>query len=317
MLGAVHAAVFAGLFAAATPNLTAAANVSGRPPECAPVAEGRRSTGPSVWASARRPQLVSYCRLLSHAQAQLASEPVRSLDDALAADAAMPGRAAPKVLAARALLRLERNEEASAAFEEALKRDPRAAHAPLALRDLATLELILGHANAAIASYRRLVPLVSLLPSREEAVRVLLEAAHASMAVSAAAREGSPPASALDEPLTFLREAARSPGSPLALYVALSLALALDRSGRGEEASALLRELDGAAAVRERPLPFRPAEARDRLVLEALALERTLPKEAALRYRQYLAEEPARSAWRSTTEARLLRLESARGSTPR
>ena len=80
-----------------------------------------------------------------------------------------------------------------------------------------------------------LVPRASLLPSRELRALVLLEAAHATMAVAEKAKDS---AQHLDEALAYLREAARDPHHRVKLDIALSLVLALDRAGRRTQADA-------------------------------------------------------------------------------
>ncbi|MSP25116.1 MAG: hypothetical protein EXR75_08115 [Myxococcales bacterium] len=276
------------------------------------MSEGSRRTHANVWTRARHPSLARYCHLLAHAQSRLADEARRSLGDAAAADAIITGKAAPLVLTARSLLRLGRTKEAMLAFDGAIERDPNAISQPLALIDLARTELANGRTVPALATYRRLVPLVLLVPSREEAVRVLIEAAHTSMTVAAramAAPTGAGPS--LEEALAFLREGKRTTGSPLGLDVALSLALVLDRAGRAEQASEVLAETVAAQKWSRTPSAYQLADPADRLVLEAMSLEASQATEAMARYRAYLATSAAPAPWRARAAARLALLERA------
>src|SRR5262245_6111014 len=94
-------------------NLTAAAAAAGRPPECSAGARRAIAKGPSVWERARVPSLQRYCDLVARAQAQLGSTPEAARESARLADKALPGRAAPAVILARAALALGSADDAA------------------------------------------------------------------------------------------------------------------------------------------------------------------------------------------------------------
>ena len=98
----------------------------------------------------------------------------------------LPGRAAPSVVLARVALMSGDLEGARKAFDTALSRDKRSVEQPIAMHDLALTRWRTGDLATALETYRVLVPRASLLPSRRERARVLLEAAHVAMAVAAA-----------------------------------------------------------------------------------------------------------------------------------
>jgi hypothetical protein len=248
-------------------DLSAAAAASGRPRECA--APSRRAARKvTVWEVARAPSLARYCDLLARAQAQLASAPEQAKATALEADAAVGGRAAPAVVMARAALALGDAQEAARSFATARARDARSVEEPNALYDLARTLRATGKLDEALQSYRALVPRLDLLSTTERKVGALLEAAHVAMAAPAAA--GAAPARA-EEAAAWLREARQRPMTALAGDVALSLALALDRSGDRLQADAALVAAAqiGARVTGKAYL----ATADDALALEALARE--------------------------------------------
>jgi tetratricopeptide (TPR) repeat protein len=283
-------------------DLNAVAAASGRPAECIPM-RGRAS----IWTMARHPKLTRYCQLVAQAHARLATETDSALASARAAEQELPGRAAAQVAIARAALRLGKLNDAVAAFDQALKRDRRSVDSPLALRDLALARRRAGRVAEALDSYRVLVPLASLLPSKSERARVLLEAAHASMAV-ASRSEGQPN---LDEALAYLREASRDPHHPYRADVTLSLVLALDRAGRRDQADALLAEQSLAGWVgRARPDYLAAPEDRDALM--ALALEPSAPDQAAAKYQAFLSGAGGAGKWRASASERMARLKGAR-----
>jgi tetratricopeptide (TPR) repeat protein len=219
----------------------------------------------------------------------------------------LPGRAAPRIVLARAALAAGKVDEALASFDKALAIDARAADHPLALHDLARARRRGGRLEDALGAYRVLVPRASLLPSRELRARVLLEAAHVTMAVAAKSREGG--ARHLDEALAYLREAGRDPHHRLRLDIALSLVLALDRAGRRSQADAVLAEQRGTAAWAERNEATYLASDKDLDALAALALERIDANAASERWRRYLAS--AEGAYREAASARLDRVGAA------
>jgi tetratricopeptide (TPR) repeat protein len=294
-------------FAAPESDLVASAAVSGRPPECMPparAAAGRDAGDPaSIWRLARHPNLRRYCQLVARAHARLATDLEGARSAAAQAERLLPGRPAPSVVLARAALAAGKVDDALKSFDKALSIDPRAADHPLALLDLARARRRAGRLDDALSSYRVLVPRASLLPSRELRALVLLEAAHATMAVAEKAKDS---AQHLDEALAYLREAARDPHHRVKLDIALSLVLALDRAGRRTQADAVLAEQRGTAAWTERNDAGYVANVNDIEALAALALERQDPAKAAERWRSYLTK--AEGSYRDAASARLERL---------
>lgn len=214
-------------------NLRAAAAASPRPPECAaPSPGGERS----LWDRARTPGLLEYCDDLARGYSRLGHAPDDALAAARKADKALPGHAAPHVLAGRALLAQDKPGAAFRSFEQALKLSRRALKAPGALHDLAVAALRSGHKEASARAYRSLVPRADLLGAMQRQ-RVYVEAAALVMSTGP---------KGLDEAIGYLTEARRR-GSPPGFgdYVPAALALALDRQGRYEEARGVAAEAGG------------------------------------------------------------------------
>jgi len=221
----------------------------------------------------------------------------------VAADKLLPGRAAPQVVLGRCALRDDDVKGALAAFDKALKRDPRAVEQPLAMHDLALAYWRAGKLTEALATYRILVPRASLLPSRASRARVLLEAAHVASAVAAQDPKGT--ARNLTEALAYLREAARDPHQAHRLDVGLSLVLALDRAGRRAQANAVLAEQRGTEAWAERDTTETLGAPAELEALRALALERTKPGQAAKHWKRYLSQVGPSNPFRKAAKARL------------
>ncbi len=285
------------------PELAASAAASTRPAECSP-ASGRRT----VWYNARTRELDRYCADLARADARMNRDPEAALAAAESADRRVPGRAAPRVAAARALLSLAQVEASVAAFGEALARDRHSVDAPLALRALAKAYRQSNRLEEALVAYRRLVPLASLLPEDADRVQVLLEAAYTAMT-----EQGAKSNPNLDEATRYLRQAAREARGAARLDVALSLALTLDRAGHKDHADALLAELDGATAWQHRPAASYVIAAADNFALLGLSLERSEPKEAAVAHRRYLEGVGAAHPFAAMARARASGLERERG----
>jgi tetratricopeptide (TPR) repeat protein len=287
----------------ASAELRALATASGRPSECT----ATKSAHATVWTLAREPKITRYCQLIARAHARLPSETKSALASANAAEELLPGRAPAQVAIARAALKLGRLDDALGAFARALERDRRSVDSPLALHDLASAQRQAGRLGDAVASYRQLVPLVKLLPAGRDRARVLLEAAHTSMAIE---RERDKPN--LDEALAYLREARRDRHHAYELDLALSLVLTLDRAGKREQADALLAELPQVASwATFEQLSYLAAPA-DREALRALALEASAPEAAAASYRVFLAQAGAQGPWHARAQERLDRLKTGR-----
>ena len=305
-------------------GLTAAAAASGRPPECGSAsgsASGSRralTRGPSIWELARVPSLQRYCDLMARAQTQLTTLPQEAKKAALEADKALPGRAPPAVVLARAALALggaDAVEEAAQAFARARAIDARSVEDPSTMRDLARVLARTGKRDEALAVYRALVPRVDLLGTTALRVSVLLEAAHLSMTVEGAG--GAAPSVAelatprvtprphLDEAVAYLREARQRPPTQLAGDVLLSLALVLDRVGDRDEAAATLTEAqrNGARRLRE-PVEYLAAP-EDGAALDALAAEGGDRAPAQKAWEAYLAGPGGKGPWAAAAKARL------------
>ena len=300
-------------------SLLAAAAASGRPRECMSSVRRALTAGPSIWERARVPTLQRYCDLVARAHAELATSPEAAQNDARLADKALPGRAAPAVILARAALAMGALDESARAFERARTIDARSVEDPATMHDLARVLQRTGKRSDALAVYRALVPRIDLLGSIDRRVSVLLEAAHASMSASAEAPgskvEGGAPADRpkLDEAIAYLREARQRPATQLAGEVLLSLVLALDRSGDRAQADAALSDAHRTGArVRTGGLDYLADEG-DRLALEALALEVTDRAQAIKSWEAYLAGPGGKGAWAGAARSRLEALRKGAG----
>jgi len=289
-------------------SLVAAAAASGRPRECASTLRRGLSRKPTVWELARTPELGTYCDLVARAKAQLGSDAAAAKASATAADKALPGYAAPRVLLARALLALGKVDEAAKEFEAARGIDPRSVEDPQAMHDLAQVLRRTGKLEDALSVYRALVPRIDLLGPADRRVAVLLEAAYVSMAVAGqklavAKPEDTKPAkprAPLDEAAAYLREARQRPPTALSGDVLLSLVLVLDRNGDHVQADAALAEAR-TSGVHPRPADYL-ALAEDKPCLEALAAEGPA---AVKLWETYLAGAGGRGAWAAAARARL------------
>lgn len=203
-----------------------------RPAECG-VSEGFRAT--NVWERAKEPQLRGYCELLARGTAHLVRSPGLVKDViglAKRADELLPGRAAPKVLEGRALLRLGRADEALDALTEAKKRDDRALDDPVALLAWARANARTGHPAAATEAYRAALPRTSALSASERSAASF----EAGMIVMAQGPKG------IDDAVAMLRQARRDAQDAMQVAAVVALGLALDRAGQREESRALVTE---------------------------------------------------------------------------
>jgi tetratricopeptide (TPR) repeat protein len=293
-------------------SLLAAAAASGRPRECMSSVRRALTAGPSIWERARVPTLQRYCDLVARAHAELATSPEAAQTDARLADKALPGRAAPAVILARAALALGALDDAAREFERARSIDARSVEDPATMHDLARVLQRTGKRPEALAVYRALVPRIDLLGSTERRVLVLLEAAHASMRGSASA-EPQAEKPKLDEAIAYFREARQRPPTQLGGDVILSLVLALDRSGDRAQADAALSDAHRTGArVRTGSLDYL-ADAEDRHALEALALEATDRAQAIKSWEAYLAGSGGKGAWAGAARSRLEALRKGAG----
>jgi tetratricopeptide (TPR) repeat protein len=300
-------------------SLGAAAAASGRPKECMSGSRRALAKGPSIWESAREPSLALYCDRMARAQTELAAQPDAAKKAAIEAEQALPGRAAPQVVLARAELALGGLEAAAKAFERAREIEPRSVEEPGTMHDLARVLARTGKRDEALAVYRALVPRVDLLGTPDRRVSVLIEAAHLSMAAEAAGT-ATPPSDVgkkgaraqLDEAAAYLREARQRPATQLAGDVLLSLALVLDRAGVREQADAALAEAQRSgdadrfrSATRKPRAPDYLAAPEDAVALAALAAEGSDRIEAQKSWEAFLAGPGGKGAWAVAAKARL------------
>ncbi len=201
-----------------------------RPAECG---LGDSADAGNVWERAKEPNLRRYCDLLASGTAKLvgaATLAAEVLDIADEADKLLPGRAAPLVLKGRALLVLEKAPDARAALLEARKRDERALDDPMAMLSWARASARTGHTDDAVAAYRAALPRASALALADRSAA----------AFEAGATLVSTGTKGLDDGIAMLRLARREAQDTLQLASIIALALALDRSGQTDEATAVL-----------------------------------------------------------------------------
>jgi hypothetical protein len=225
------AALLLGLVPAA--ELSAAAASSARPPACR--VHGAE-LGSTLWTRARLPEVVRSCRSLSRGLARLAAHPAEALVLAEAAQSAPANAVVARLLRGRALFRLNRVAEAWPLLAPFLEPSAAPLDDAQALFDIARTALAAGALEAAERGYRLLVPRAALLGSRETERIVLIEAA--SLALARGPTD-------IDEALGYLDTARAMPLAGERDLVLGLTALALERSGRVEQARAAAREADG------------------------------------------------------------------------
>jgi len=252
-------------------SLTAAAQASARPKECAvTVSSSTVRWGAKVWDAARDPTLDRYCDLLAKGYAELPFSPDAALRTADQADQASSGRAGPSVLRARAYANLKSWDKAAAEFERARGIDSRSIEDPLSMREWARALGRVGRASEALAVYRTLGPRLSALSSADERARTFLEGAEVAFSIGA---------TALEDAIAFLGEAKQLAARDLEWRVGAELALALDRKGAKDEAAGLVAELarrrrSGPRTTADPPSP--DEQAATALVLEAIDVRQAL-----------------------------------------
>lgn len=265
---------------------------------------GSLSRRPTIWQLARTPELGKYCDLVARAKSQLATDPKAAAASAKAADTALPGRAAPRVLLARAAFAQGNVTDAAKEFEAARGIDARSVEDPQTMHDLAEVLRKTGKLDEALAVYRALVPRIDLLAPSDRRVLVLLEAAHVSMAVAAKTPPASPGSRpSLDEAIAYLREARQRPPTALTNDVLVSLALALDRSGDRVQADAILADAHAPASDTRATTPDYLVAAEDKYCLDAL--QAASPADAAKLWESYLTTPGGKGPWATAARARL------------
>ncbi len=224
-----------------------------RPAECR-LADGLRAG--NRWERAKEPNLHGYCALLASGTAKLVNAGPLVRDVPAIADQAdklVAGHAAPAILRGRALLRLGKAEEARQALELARSRDGRALDDPAALLAWARANARTGHREEAARAYRAVLTRTDSLSTLERDAAPF----EAGMVVMA---EGT---AALADALAMLRQAHHGTHDVMHVASLAGLALALDRSGRKDEAGVLLAAERAGESAR--------AALREARVLEALA----------------------------------------------
>ena len=297
-------------------ELLSAAAASPRPRECTGTSpHGAERT---VWDRARRPRLATFCDSLAQGYARLAQAPSEAQRAAQRAEKALPGRAAPLVLEARALVALGRDADAWKLFGDARKRDRRSVETPGALHALAVAAVRTKNQAEAVRAYRALAPRAGLLGDGFERQRVYVEAAATVMTVG----EGG-----LDEAIGYLAEARRRRSRPgFGDYVLGTLALALDRQGRNEEARGVAAEAGGpwylerASAAPEADPKARTLAPNARPVLPdgeldaivAMLAEREAPELARERWQAFLDGPAGKGPWAEHAKRKLAALRTAK-----
>lgn len=279
---------------------------AGRPAECFP---SENKKGPTIWARARNPSLGKYCDLLARGVVDLRLDPARAKEAAREAAKLMPGKAAPRVLLARAEAASGAWTKALEEFDAATKIDARSVEDPSTLHTLARVYVKAGRVEEALASYRTLVPRNDLLGGEEARVRVLLEAGLAAMAAEGAKPEAREPKATepprrIAEALAFLREAKQKESS-LQPEVLLVLSLALDRAGERAQADTTLGEAVRAGVQAGGASSSMVADPNDKLALDALAAEQGKTADAVKAWEAYLATPAGKGPFAAAAKARL------------
>lgn len=173
------------LLAAEAGDLIVALGDGGRPRICSPAAAG---AGPaSRWDQVLTDPLVPLCRGLARGQIRLGSEPGAALELARRLAGQWPERPEPRLLEARALVRLGQVQPSLEAWQAALElarvagADEAELLSPHALRDRAIALALAGQAPEAARLYRRVVSLRDAWPDPRDVQRLYLEAAAAAL----------------------------------------------------------------------------------------------------------------------------------------
>lgn len=222
-------------------SLTTLAAASPRPPVCRPVPG---ATDSELWSRARREPVHRFCLLLSRGYARLRSAPNEALALAREAAGILPKEVEANVLAGRALLRLGDANGAREALTNSVLAPGRPLGDLAAIRELGVSLGQTGDFVRASEVYRVLVPRVGFLRDGVFARVAVLETAAALMASDAPAGLGAA------EAALYLTEARRAKPIPGFQDLTLAfLALALDRSGKGDQAAVVLEELSSIWAL--------------------------------------------------------------------
>jgi len=162
-------------------DLSTVAQLSARPALCAPrrVQPGEPD-GSGAWDQVREQAQQQTCRRLARAQLELGGRPERAGQLAQELARELPARVEPVLIQARALTRRRAFADAWPLWAVAKERsdEPRSPHA---LRDYAVCAALTEHGDAALASYRRLLPLLQAWTDPVDQQAIELEAAVAAM----------------------------------------------------------------------------------------------------------------------------------------
>ncbi len=284
---------------------------TGRPAECdlrgGFGAPGGRSG--NVWERAKSPELRRYCDLVASAASKLAGTTgmaEQALSAANEADQVLPGHAAPRVLAGRALEALGKLDLAIAAMTEGKAREPGALDDPRAMLAWARAQARTHHPEPAAEAYRALLPRAAALPASDRS-SAEIEAGLVAMAHGA---------DRLDEAAAALREGVREAQDEPRAVAILALALVLERRGDAEESRALLAERAPGDPRRVLSTPrakellsVAPSE---ESALAALALEPSDPAGARDAWQQYVTGAP-QGPWAASAKAHLAALGAGKG----
>jgi hypothetical protein len=282
-------------WAAEVADLSLPHGESSRPPVCAPggVEAADAPAAGGAWERVRREPYATLCLGLARAQIRLEREPGAALDEARALGRGWPGRPEPKLLEARALIRIGDAAASWAAWQaagalagvaDASSLGPDRLSA-FGLRDLALAAVGTGQTDVAIGTYRRLVSLLDAWPDPRHVQRLYLEAAAASL-------RATPPR--FGEALGYIASAlagARSTG--LAAYAAGLEAWAIARRGTGAAPPRRLTEPEiwhFVAQVRAPRAPsYWPALPRhEALAVASLLVEPLSSEEASGLWQEYM-----------------------------
>src|SRR5690606_34833908 len=203
-----------------------------------------------------------------------------------------------------------RHADAWKHFGQALAISRRSIESPGALHDYAIAAQKTGHRDESVRAFRALAPRAGLLGDGLERQRVYVEAAAAVMTLGPAG---------LNEAIGYLSEARRKGNRPgFADFVLAGLSLALDRSGRGDEARGVAAEAGGAAhlalasaggaekTMLPNALPVLPPGEIHALV--AILAERDEPELAREQWQAYLDAGGAKSVWAEHAQKKLAAL---------
>jgi tetratricopeptide (TPR) repeat protein len=284
---------------------------TGRPAECdlrgGYGAPGGRSG--NVWERAKSPELRRYCDLVASAASKLAGTTgmaEQALASANEADQVLPGHAAPRVLAGRALEALGKLDEAIAAMADGRAREPGALDDPRAMLAWARAQARTLHPEPAAEAYRALLPRAAALPASDRS-SAEIEAGLVAMAHGA---------DRLDEAAAALREGVREAQDEPRAVAVLALALVLERRGDAEESRALLSER---AQGDPRKLIATPRAKEllsvaqsERSAIVALALEPTDAAGARDAWQEYVNASP-QGPWAASAKAHLAALGAGKG----